>query len=516
MATRRQKIRFNIERTRKLFNAFLRSKRANVGLLIIIFFIAIAAFASLLTPYDPTLDTWLAGSGSYHARPSWFKYFPGGEYLSENLAPIPDPEFSDPSISKNWNAEFLLSDKPVEYSTNIFVEHEQAIGKSGSALITYHRSNASTPQKATIRLDTNSYYPYRGPPARFFCKVKIIIEGSKDLPIEPLLFVEDTTHQTRLDWGFGLNWNNANFTETMTKWKTPSPQATSDTEVGVRMSRFNTISSLEEMVFPENVSYTFGLEITFWDVPTNAGKDIRGSVYVDVLDIKLFGTSFGLLGCDWQGRDLFTQLIYGARISISVGLIAAGISVLLGLIVGLVAGYIGGGVDEVLMRLTDALLVLPGLPLLIVLIAVLGTSISNLIIIIGFLGWMGFARVVRSQVLSLKERPFVEAARAIGAGKSHVIFKHIIPNVMSLVYVTLATSVPAAIVSEAALSWLGYFDPYIMSWGRMLNDVQVHSGYGDWWWVIPPGLCIAAVSVSFILLGYALDDILNPRLRLRR
>jgi peptide/nickel transport system permease protein len=174
-------------------------------------------------------------------------------------------------------------------------------------------------------------------------------------------------------------------------------------------------------------------------------------------------------------------------------------------------------VDEVLMRFTDALLVLPGLPLMIVLITVLSAGQYNLnifIIVIGFLGWMGFARVVRSQVLSLKERPYVEAAKAVGAGTPYILWRHILPNVIVLVYVTLALSVPGAIVSEAAFSFLGFIDHTQMSWGRMLNDAATNPAI--WWTMVPPGLAIAVLSLSFILIGYAIDDILNPRLRTRR
>jgi peptide/nickel transport system permease protein len=129
---------------------------------------------------------------------------------------------------------------------------------------------------------------------------------------------------------------------------------------------------------------------------------------------------------------------------------------------------------------------------------------------------MGFAKVVRAQVLSIRERPFIEAAKAAGAGSTHIVFRHVLPNVMGLVYVSLATTVPGAIVAEAALSWLGFADPRRMSWGRMLSEVQQQHAYTKLWWVIPPGLSIAFVCVSFILLGYALDDVLNPKLRIRR
>ena len=187
---------------------------------------------------------------------------------------------------------------------------------------------------------------------------------------------------------------------------------------------------------------------------------------------------------------------------------------------GLIAGFLGRVVDEVLMRFTDMMLVIPVLPLLIVLVAVLGQNLLNIIIVIGFLGWMGFARIVRSQVLSIRERPFVEAAKASGAGPGRIILKHVFPNIVSLTYVNLALSVPGAILTESALAFLGLSDPTLVSWGRMFFIVNSSGALAHfpptWWWVLPPGLGIALVSLSFILIGYALDDIFNPRLRQRR
>jgi peptide/nickel transport system permease protein len=196
------------------------------------------------------------------------------------------------------------------------------------------------------------------------------------------------------------------------------------------------------------------------------------------------------------------------------------VSVGLGLVVGLIAGYIGGATDEVLMRVTDMLLVIPTLPLTIVLIFVLGQSLLNIIVVIGFLGWMGFARTVRSAILSLKERSFIEAVRSAGGGRFYIIRKHLVPNVFPLIYITLAMSVPGAIVTEAALSFLGLGPMDVMSWGRILYEYelsgQMASGaFSTWYWTIPPGICIALLSLSFILIGFSLDEILNPRLRER-
>jgi peptide/nickel transport system permease protein len=175
-----------------------------------------------------------------------------------------------------------------------------------------------------------------------------------------------------------------------------------------------------------------------------------------------------------------------------------------------------------MMRFADFLLVIPGLPLLIILVTVLGKSIWNIIGVLIFLGWMGFSRSVRSMVLSLRERPFIESAKAAGAGTMYIIYRHILPNVFALVYISLATSVPGAIISEASLAWLGLGDIDIPSWGILLYDfsatqVGALKSLADYWfWVIPPGIAIALMAMSFILIGFALDEILNPRLRARR
>src|SRR5207245_1377701 len=261
-----------------------------------------------------------------------------------------------------------------------------------------------------------------------------------------------------------------------------------------------------QLVFSDRGTYYYGVELTFYG---------SQQINIDNFQLNTYGTAWGLMGTDYAGSDVYTQVVYGARISLLVGLTAAAIGIGLGLIVGLLAGFLGKYVDEVLMRFTDMMLVIPGLPLLIVLVAVLGPNIWNLIIVIGFLGWMGFARIVRSQVLTIRERPFVEASRASGAGTGRIIVKHIFPNLVSLTYVNLALTVPGAILSESALAFLGLSDPSVVSWGHMFANLQQSKDLVRfppvWWWVLPPGLGIALVSLSFILIGYALDEIFNPR-----
>lgn len=240
--------------------------------------------------------------------------------------------------------------------------------------------------------------------------------------------------------------------------------------------------------------------------------------------VKIFDRSipddmiFGLLGTDEIGRDIFSQIVYGSRASLLIGFSAAFIAVFIGTIIGLISGYYGKIIDEILMRMTDVLLIIPGLPLMIVLTAILGPSIRNLILVIGITSWPSIARIIRSQVLVVKEMKFIEVARAVGCGDSYIIFKHILPNVSPLIYVNTAINIANAILIEAGLSFLGLGDPNYISWGNMLFFAEQYQALLRlaWWYVLPPGICILLVVLSFIFIGHALDEVLNPRLRMRR
>lgn len=226
------------------------------------------------------------------------------------------------------------------------------------------------------------------------------------------------------------------------------------------------------------------------------------------------------LGTDLNGFDILTLLLYGGRVSLLIGFIASAVAMLLGTFVGLVAGYYGRLTDVVLSRATDFFLVIPWLPFAVIIVALLGPTLLTIIIAIAVVSWPTTARVIRSQVLTTKERKFIERARAIGASNGHIIRKHILPNVMPLVWAEAVLTISSAVFTEAFLAFFGFTAKVpgsVKSWGTIVNEAyQVSAAErGMWWYFIPPGLFITLVVLGFAMLGYGLEEIFNPRLRKR-
>ena len=511
MSTARARISSEIRRFIDFLAIFTRNKRGMLGLAIILAFVVMALTANILTPYSPTEITYLPKTAYKLAKPTWYKYLFPSENITENIDPIPAPYFETASAVEKL--EFQTTSSNAVHSEFALDKGFPEGSGPGSAAIKFKREAAITPYgEVNSSLSKTFNFPYSYPPMQFQGLVAVLVDNPQNTPITINIVLEKVGGERRIVWA------SENFRNASEGWMTPYPLIDSD-NYNTRAWLGNTFGDAWEdapieQFFSDSGNYRYGVDITLNDT---RAEDTEVTVYVDDLFLRVFGNAFGLLGTDQFARDIFTQLAYGTRISLIIGFLTAAFTTIIGLAVGLTAGYIGGFADQILMRFTDTLLVIPEVPLLVVLMFVLTPNIWTLILLMTLLGWTGFARISRSQALSLKERPFVEAAKAVGGGRFHIILRHILPNVMSLVYVALATAVPYGIINEAWLAWLGIFDPNTMSWGRMLYGVETEAmGIYMWWWVVPPGLCIAAISLSFILIGYALDEILNPKLRERR
>ena len=233
-----------------------------------------------------------------------------------------------------------------------------------------------------------------------------------------------------------------------------------------------------------------------------------------------------LFGTDEVGRDMLNLTVHGARISMTIGLLATLITIFFGAVIGIVSGYVGGRSDQVLMRLTDFFLVLPTFVLAIVLapiiLDIVGTdaelfgiraTLLVIIVVIGLTSWASMARIIRSQTLSVKERMFVDRARVIGGSRAHIMRRHILPNVVNLIVANAVLTFAGAIFTETTLSFIGLGDPFQPSWGQLLNAAQEAGapGLGAWWYIVPPAVCVVVVILAFTLVGNALDDVLNPK-----
>ncbi len=260
----------------------------------------------------------------------------------------------------------------------------------------------------------------------------------------------------------------------------------------------------------------FGLMAAFSWVPQMIDPMYHPMTGVDPEVMFSVGPSWRhWLGTDFMGRDIFSQLLAGARVAFMVGVSSAFMSIVLGAAIGMMAGYSGGAADSVLMRLADMIMVMPTLLVVLMLSALFGRlDIWAIVLMIALFRWPGVSRVIRAQTMSLKQRPFIDAARVAGASHGRIIFRHIMPNVLPLAFLYMTFRVTSAIVIEAALAFLGFGDPGTVSWGMMLQWVwKTGHMFRAPYWLLPPGICISLITLSFFMLGKAMDEVLDPRLR---
>ncbi len=235
--------------------------------------------------------------------------------------------------------------------------------------------------------------------------------------------------------------------------------------------------------------------------------DIKTSEFTTTL---INGRADHPLGTDSKGRDMLAMLIAGSRISLLVGLLASGMAIFLGTFIGVLSAYLGGWVDNALMRFTDIMMTFPFFLLLVLIVFIFGPSLAIIVLVIGLTGWTGAARLIRSEALSLRTRDFITASKALGASDARVMFNHLIPNVISLIIVMATLSIPGVIMAEAALSFIGLGDPMSTSWGTILNTGQ-HSLDTAWWVAVEPGIMLFFTVLSFNFFGDGLRDAFDPK-----
>lgn len=246
-------------------------------------------------------------------------------------------------------------------------------------------------------------------------------------------------------------------------------------------------------------------------------RRLKENSIIELENIKVLGSVSGLMGTDIYKRDLFSGIISGIKWALLIGLLTSFISVSVGVSYGIISAYFGGIVDNIMQRILEYFINIPFLPLLIVISAVFKPSIWTMIFMMCAFNWTGSVRVVRSMAMQIKEEDYIEASRTIGAGHFRIIFKHILPAIIPYTFAIMALAVPSAILTEAAISVLGFGDTTIVTWGQILQDAMKSGAViqGIWWWIVPPGIMISLVGMSFAFIGFAMDKILMPKLKTR-
>lgn len=516
MALSKQKREIYKRKIKSFWMDFSHNRIGFIGLIIILGFVVAAIIAPLLTPYEPLSQKYKINRlAQPYAAPGWFTIFP--QYSGANPTIYVWPNMSKASlVSQIGNVESSISQLNFNFtSTSDYLS-----------------------EKASVTLDLGNFsYSYATPPA-LTMHVLYNMYFNRTMVNTYFIIQNYTANPLWEEW-----FKNASQAQMLINIYTPTPvpiagqminQTTDDLHIDsyVDFSRQPVVSSLYKpekiaqappdpatIIFSQQGVYGIKVKfefVTMRDMYTYLFTGAYAQLHLQKAGLTIWGRVHGVMGTDSTGSDAWTELIYGVRISLMVGVLAALIATFLGILYGVVAGYLGGFVDEFLMRVVDVLLCIPVLPILLVLTRYFFANVFLVVVLIAIFGWQGLSRVIRSRVLTLKEMSFIESARASGASDTYLMIHHLIPNVLPIAMAAMVLAVPGAIITEAALSFLGFGDPNAPTWGRMLyNAYQLGGLRAPWVW-LPPGLAITVICIGFVFIGHSVDEIVNPRLRRRR
>ncbi|MGD0476589.1 MAG: ABC transporter permease [Nitrososphaerales archaeon] len=510
---------------RRVARLYVKSRLGMIGLVIIVFFLALAVFSPELAS-NPPLNYQV---GSARDIPAWARIFPQYSNVSVEVDPVWAKGFADQAALASWAFE-----GPSINTTVVPGIGPLSTPNPGSILVKAsipENSNATNPylKGALVLFSMSQPFQFTGfPPTHFVLSASLYdlnMTGFRVLYVNFIItnpngnFSMGATLSTTLATAITVTTSDAGH------WKNVNVLSGLLYNSGIPV--YQTAANPSNIVFNVTGSYRFTMQVL--GVPTHGTTQPSTSFYVGSVKLHLSGGAYGLLGTDKEGNDVWSQEVWGSRISLEIGILSGIGAVALGTLAGLAAGYLGGLWDEFLSRFTDFMLVLPFLPLLFIATTIISQNadlVKNIylwvVVIFVVLSWPFVAKIIRSQVLSVKERPYVEASRAVGGGTGHIIRRHILPNVMGLVYSQVALNVGGFILLDAALDFLTQVTHSLtaISWGIMLTqalpDAVGNPGASYvWWWFLPPGISIGALSLAFVLVGFALDQIFNPRLRAR-
>ena len=523
---------------------FVKSKIGLIGAVIIAFFILLAVLAPVITTYNPVTQFDVAAP---YSIPAWATIFPQYANTSQTYYAVPAQPFTSASDLSPWQVDSIAGANLSQSLSPLSPSNASDAG-GGSLYV-----NSTVPLNATT---ANSYTPNKNLPyGQLLYEISTPFQFNGKVPaaftlqtsIDPLslqnfselyvvFIIQTPVRNYTLASISGYSLQQAITVTSTDQWTTVTVQSGVLGDSSNNLPAF-TSSNPTSVIFTKAGTYNLTMQIqgACSDAVANSygyvpcAQDPSLSALISPVSLHFTGGAFGLLGTDNLGRSVWSQFVWGSQISLLVGILAGFGSVGFGTLAGVLGGYLGGVTDEVLGRVTDFVLVLPFLPLLIILLFIIdrnplfvGQVYFWVILIFVIISWPTVAKIIRSQVLSVKERSYVEASRALGSGTWHTLRKHILPNVMGLVYSQVALSVAGFILTEAALDFLSVSIHPIttITWGVMLTQSlsdatssAIHSYV--WWWFLPPGISIAALSLAFVLVGFALDAVFNPKLRAR-